>query len=250
MFKITTVFLIFISSSLANANQQIKIDKTEVSVAAFAEFIDATGLVTKAEKQGGMVYQNGWVTKPDWNWKKPFGVLAEPNEPAVHITFLEAENYCRWRGQRLPTRQEWIKFGYTENRTVPADGFVSGKTYPYPTGKTPLGANCLNDCGAESVLHKKQRDYKYVLNRGYGHIFVGESAPGVNGLYDMGANVWEWARIENTKGEQATMGGSWWYGKRQMMADYAATKPHDMAAVYIGFRCFREGEGIAMFPMQ
>ena len=73
--------------------------------------------------------------------------------------------------------------------------------------------------------------------RGTGHIPVGAGKRGVNGLYNMGANVWEWARINKGSGAQATMGGSWWYGARQMEAGYGATKPADMAAVYIGFRC-------------
>ena len=34
---------------------------------------------------------------------------------------------------------------------------------------------------------------------------------GVNGLYDMGANVWEWAFIGQGP-QQGTMGGSWCYG--------------------------------------
>ena len=64
----------------------------------------------------------------------------------------------------------------------------------------------------------------------------GRTRNGVNGLFDMGANVWEWASLGDGQ-QQATLGGSWWYGARQMQADYGATKPRDMAAVYIGFRC-------------
>ena len=52
----------------------------------------------------------------------------------------------------------------------------------------------------------------------------------------MGANVWEWVDIPD-KLNKGTRGGSWWYGARQMKADYNATKPRDMAVVYIGFRC-------------
>ena len=65
---------------------------------------------------------------------------------------------------------------------------------------------------------------------------VGTTSAGVNGFYDMGANVWEWVDIPD-KLNKGTRGGSWWYGARQMKADYNATKPRDMAVVYIGFRC-------------
>ena len=86
-------------------------------------------------------------------------------------------------------------------------------------------------------LEKQKERFQPVLYRGAGHAPIGITRPGVNGLFDMGANVWEWASdaeisdagISNNSGEQATMGGSWWYGKRQMQADYGATKPSDMA---------------------
>ena len=54
----------------------------------------------------------------------------------------------------------------------------------------------------------------------------------------MGANVWEWANIEN-KITKATKGGSWWYGKEQMRLSYQARKNKNMSAVYIGFRCVK-----------
>ena len=62
---------------------------------------------------------------------------------------------------------------------------------------------------------------------------------GVNGLYDMGANVWEWANIKN-KNYKATKGGSWWYGKEQMHFNHIARKDRNMSAVYIGFRCIKQ----------
>ena len=231
------IFLIISTIKLAGATT---LDSTEVSIGEFAEFISATGLVTHAEQTGGMVYEGGWVVKPDWNWRRPYGGAGALDEPAVHVTFLEAEQFCKWNGKRLPTKQEWIDYGYTEKRPQPQDGFETGVTYPYPTGDTPIGANCLSDCKAETLLANKKLNYGDVLNRGFGHAPVGTSKRGVNGLYDMGANVWEWAKLSNSNGQQATMGGSWWYGARQMQADYGATKPQDMAVVYIGFRCISE----------
>jgi formylglycine-generating enzyme required for sulfatase activity len=55
----------------------------------------------------------------------------------------------------------------------------------------------------------------------------------------MGANVWEWVETDGVQ-EKGTRGGSWWYGATQMKASYQASKPRDMAAVYIGFRCAKK----------
>ena len=58
----------------------------------------------------------------------------------------------------------------------------------------------------------------------------------MNGLYDMGANAWEW--VDTPLGaERITRGGSWWYGPAQTRADGMQYKPARFFAVYVGFRC-------------
>jgi len=218
----------------------VLIDRTEVSIGAFAQYADATGTITRAERSGGMVFEAGWVTKSGWNWRTPYGVEGASDEPAVHITYDEAVAYCQWRGARLPTKDEWIRNAYTERRATPPPPFVTGRTYRYPTGDSPEGANCLRDCGHPAGNPVGKTDHSQVLMRGYGHAPVGSTKIGVNGLYDMGANVWEWATSGDGP-QQATMGGSWWYGATQMAGDYGATKPRGMAVVYIGFRCISDG---------
>ena len=210
------------------------IDRTEVTVEAFGRFVAATGTVTQAERNGGgLVYDSGWQHKAGWTWRSPYGVPAAPDEPAVHVTFDEATAYCKWVGKRLPTDVEWLEAAYTERRESPSAGIERGRTYPYPTGKSPLGANCLAECGDVPAI-----DRSAMLARGHGHARVGTTKAGVNGLYDMGANVWEWT--ENGEPlRKRTRGGSWWYGATQMSRDHEASKPRDMAAVYIGFRCAR-----------
>jgi formylglycine-generating enzyme required for sulfatase activity len=210
------------------------IDRTEVTVAEFRRFSEATGLATAAERAGGgSVYEAGWVRKPGWTWRTPFGGPADDAEPAVHVTFAEAQAYCRWAGKRLPTDAEWIEAAYTERRPSPPAPFATGRTYPYPTGDTPEGANCLSECGPTPAL-----DRRGVLQRGIGPARARTTRPGVNGLYDMGANAWEW--VDTPLGaERITRGGSWWYGAREMHREHRASKPAETAVAYIGFRCAR-----------
>lgn len=227
-----------IGTSTGQADMQsigdFAIDRTEVTIGAFRKFVDATGLVTKAERDGGgMIYEAGWVRKAGWTWRRPFGQAAHDHEPAVHVTFAEAQAYCRWAGKRLPTDAEWVEAAYTERRRSPPPPFRTGRTYDYPTGDTPAGANCLADCG-----RAPNADYAGLLTRGVGHVRAGMTRPGVNGLHDMGANAWEWVD-GSVDAERITRGGSWWYGAGQMHRAHRQTKPPDAAVVFIGFRCAR-----------
>jgi formylglycine-generating enzyme len=219
------------------------IARTETTVAQFRRYAEATGIKTRAEREGGgQVYESGWMKKPGWTWRTPFGggKAAADAEPAVHIAFDEAQAFCRWAGGQLPSDAQWVAAAYTEQRPSPPAPFVRGRTYTYPTGEQPTGAQCLDDCGPGAKA--RARAHGAMLLRGHGPALVTATPAGVNGLHDMGANVWEW--VDEPPGasgnaERRTRGGSWWYGRAQMRADYLQSKPADTAVVYIGFRCAR-----------
>ena len=78
------------------------INIAEVSNAEFAQFLAAIWYITKTEQTGWMVYESGCVRKPDWNWRQPYGITSNPQEPAIHITFGEAKIFCEWRGNQRP----------------------------------------------------------------------------------------------------------------------------------------------------
>lgn len=217
------------------------IARTETTVGQFRRFAEATQFVSRAERNGGgEVYESGWVRKSGWTWRTPFGGsrAADADEPAVHLGFDEAAAFCRWAGGRLPTDAEWLSAAYTEHRASPSAGFQTGRRYPFPTGDSPAGAQCLADCGP--AARQRAINHGATLSRGDGHAAVSSTPAGVNGLRDMGGNAWEW--VDEPAGaavsaEHRTRGGSWWYGQVQMRAEHIQGKPGDTAAVYIGFRC-------------
>lgn len=196
------------------------IDATEVTIGQFTVYATTRQLVTAAEREGGgFEYSAGWVRRPGWTYKTPYGVQTRADEPAVHISWHEAKAYCETAGGSLPTRAQWAAAATTEDRPHPPKPFVRGRTYVYPTGDTPEGANTA---GAEDGWPR--------------HAPAGQTRQGVNGLYEMGANVWEW--LADAQGdERLTAGGSWWYGPSKMKLDGMQYKPGNFYAVYVGFRC-------------
>ena len=52
-------------------------DQTEMNIADVKIYSASTGFVSAAEKKGGgLSYESGFVQKPGWTWKTPYGVPA------------------------------------------------------------------------------------------------------------------------------------------------------------------------------
>lgn len=207
-------------------------DIHEMTVGQVKQFAAASGFRSRAEQEGGgYIYDAGWEQKKGWTWRQPFGVPALDHEPAVHLTFGEAQAICRHFNKRLPTDAEWVAAAFGEQRDVPPAGFIRGKRYAYPNGDTAQASHCLHGCS-----NRQGTAPKASLNRGSGHLPVMQTTPGVNGLYDMGGNVWEWVNTA-VGDERITRGSSWWYDASRQLESDVASKPVDTRVAYVGFRC-------------
>ncbi|MFQ6013899.1 MAG: formylglycine-generating enzyme family protein [Anaerolineae bacterium] len=94
-----------------------EIDQFEVTNADFAKFVEATGHVTDAEKQG------------IGNWRDY--AAGKDNHPVVRVTYNDAVAFCQWVGKRLPTEAEWEKAARGDD----------GRLYPWGNEWDPNKAN-------------------------------------------------------------------------------------------------------------
>ena len=182
-----------------------EIAATEVTVAQFRSFVEATGHVTDAEKKGKAIGFNAagkkppyWMeSDPKYTWKNP-GFEQGENHPVVCVSWKDARAYCEWlskkerRTFRLPTEAEWE---YAAR---------AGTTTYYSWGDKPDGAYVHANV-ADAALESKhtyttyyQRSYGLKLEAcNDGHAFtapVGSLKPNPFGIHDVHGNVWEWCQ--------------------------------------------------------
>ncbi len=191
-------------------------DKTPVTNAEFQKFISATHYLTTAEKKpdwnelkkqlppdtpkpadnilvaASLVFMptdkpvsldnpaQWWSWTPNANWQHPRGANSKmegADHPVVHVSWDDANAFCKWKGKRLPTEAEW---------EWAARGGLANNIYPW--GNEPI-----DEGKVKANTWQGNFPYKNTLRDQYFYTSpVGKFAANGYGLYDMAGNVWEW----------------------------------------------------------
>jgi formylglycine-generating enzyme required for sulfatase activity len=194
-------------------------DKYEVTVARYANFMKATGNLKTPEE---------WDTVD----LKANGAL-----PVVGVDWYDASSYCQWAGKRLPTETEWEKSARgTDERKFPW-----GNDPPTPEHARFLMPyqNAVYKDGVSAVGSKPK----------------GASALGID---DLAGNVWEWVedwysesfpsadrrypKGPNTGTGKVLRGGGWYDPAERLTSTkrmHAAPEHRDDS---VGFRCASDAQ--------
>nr|WP_296780055.1 formylglycine-generating enzyme family protein [Rhodococcus sp. (in: high G+C Gram-positive bacteria)] len=180
---------------------EYRLDSTAVTNAAFAEFVEATRYRTESESYGSsavfhllvtdravvrgrMQGAHWWLDVEGASWAQPRGPGSHwrdiPDHPVVHVSWSDAQAYCRWAGRSLPTEAQW------ENA---ARGGLTGARYCW--GDELLDADANPRCniwrGTFPTEHQDGDSFT-------GTKPVGSYEPNGFGFYDLSGNVWEWCQ--------------------------------------------------------
>lgn len=157
------------------------LDRTEVTVEAYARCVRAERCITPPESKG-----------INYHYEE------RKDHPVNGLNFEMAQRYCAWAGKRLPSRREW---------QWAAQGREEGRLYPWGE----MEATC-----EYTVFHEMNKTgLKAFSTRGRGcgkdrTAPVGSRPKGASrdGLLDMAGNVFEWTNTTRD-GHPIMCGGSW-----------------------------------------
>jgi ergothioneine biosynthesis protein EgtB len=220
-----------------------KIDEFPVTNQQFMEFMSDGGYETykywlsdgwekvKANKWNSPMYWEKIDGK--WNVRDFLGIReVNLNEPVCHVSYYEADAYCKWAGKRLPTEAEWEKAACWNEESQVKTVFPWGNEQP-----------------TDDKCNLFESHY-------WGCSEIGTFPNGVSnaGCQQMIGDVWEWTSSEFTgypgfksgfdeyndkwfTNQKVLRGGSFGTPKMSIRGSYRNFFRLDERWLFSGFRC-------------
>ena len=141
-----------------------EIDKFEVTTVQYLKYVLAKDL------------------PPLIDWQYDGGNFQETmaSHPVMHVSWADADAYCKWAGKRLPTEAEWEKAARGE------DGRI------YPWGNQPAGLSRANFGRTGLSGPVRDRPERLLLYPPIISVDKYDNAVGPYGTFQMAGNVAEW----------------------------------------------------------